>query len=212
MNSSQHIDFNLKKEPRQKRAVATVEAILEASAQILESEGYAALTTNVIAKRAGVSIGSVYEYFPGKEAIVAKIVDKLVTGATARLHEQLARDVDNDDYEHAMHLWLELLYTIFHDNRQLLRVLIFQVPFIYNLPNIALLRQELLGIVIEGAFKTRNHYRIAASKERLYLISTTAAGALLHLALNTPPGIDHKKVIEELSYRTAHWLLDDLHP
>ncbi len=65
--------FELKKEPRQARARATVDAIVAAAAQVLVREGYARSTTNRIANRAGVSIGSLYEYFPGKEAVFAEL-------------------------------------------------------------------------------------------------------------------------------------------
>ncbi|HEX5474215.1 MAG TPA: TetR/AcrR family transcriptional regulator [Vicinamibacterales bacterium] len=50
-----------------------MEAILEAAADILVRDGYAALTTNRIAERAGVNIASLYQYFPGKDAIVAEL-------------------------------------------------------------------------------------------------------------------------------------------
>src|SRR5215472_5248704 len=62
-----------KKTPRQDRSRATVEALLEATTDILIRQGYARLTTNRIAERAGVNIASLYQYFPGKEAIVAEL-------------------------------------------------------------------------------------------------------------------------------------------
>ncbi|HEY2855049.1 MAG TPA: TetR/AcrR family transcriptional regulator [Gemmatimonadaceae bacterium] len=62
-----------KKQPRQDRSRFTVEAILEAAADILVRDGYAKLTTNRIADRAGVNVASIYQYFPGKEAIVAEL-------------------------------------------------------------------------------------------------------------------------------------------
>ena len=65
-----------RKEPRQRRARATVDAILFAAAHILKSEGFAHATTNRIAEKAGVSIGSLYQYFPNKEAIVAALRDR----------------------------------------------------------------------------------------------------------------------------------------
>ena len=65
--------YSPRKRPRQARAVATVTAILDAAARILTEHGYAAASTNRIAERAGVSIGSLYEYFPGKEAIFAEL-------------------------------------------------------------------------------------------------------------------------------------------
>lgn len=65
--------YSLRKTPSQGRSKATVEAILQAAAQLLLSLGYDKTSTNKIAQLAGVSIGSLYEYFPAKEAIFAEI-------------------------------------------------------------------------------------------------------------------------------------------
>jgi len=64
-----------------------VDALLEATARVLVKEGYDRASTNRIADVAGVSIGSLYQYVPGKEALVAAVIDR-------HMHEtmQLARD------------------------------------------------------------------------------------------------------------------------
>lgn len=62
-----------RKRPKQARAKALVDAVLEAAARILD-EGEAGFTTNAIAERAGVSIGSLYQYFPTREAIAAELI------------------------------------------------------------------------------------------------------------------------------------------
>ena len=62
-----------RRSPRQKRAAETVAAIFEATAQILQREGRDHLSTNRIAERAGVSIGSLYQYFPDKNAILVAL-------------------------------------------------------------------------------------------------------------------------------------------
>lgn len=64
-----------RKSPLQDRSKMTVDAILTATAQILTKEGYDKASTNQIAERAGVSIGSLYQYFPNKEALVATLVE-----------------------------------------------------------------------------------------------------------------------------------------
>ncbi|HET6612703.1 MAG TPA: TetR/AcrR family transcriptional regulator [Kofleriaceae bacterium] len=53
-----------------------MEAILAATAQLLEKLGYARTTTNAIAERAGVSIGSLYEYFPNKDSVVVALMEQ----------------------------------------------------------------------------------------------------------------------------------------
>ncbi len=76
MTSLQEPVKKVRKRPRQVRSQATVEAILEATAHILARQGYEALTTNAVAIRAGVSIGSLYQYFPSKEALVGELMDR----------------------------------------------------------------------------------------------------------------------------------------
>ncbi|HCJ6434931.1 TetR/AcrR family transcriptional regulator [Acinetobacter baumannii] len=63
-----------RKRPCQARSVATFEAILEAAARILESLGFAGFNTNVVAELAGVSIGSLYQYFPSKDALIVELI------------------------------------------------------------------------------------------------------------------------------------------
>lgn len=65
-----------RKKPKQRRSQETVRAILEATAHILAEEGTEKASTNRIAKRAGVSIGSLYQYFPNKEALLLAVCEQ----------------------------------------------------------------------------------------------------------------------------------------
>lgn len=62
-----------RKEPRQRRAQATVEVILDAAAQVLVARGPTGFTTNHVAERAGVSVGTVYQYYPNKAALLLQL-------------------------------------------------------------------------------------------------------------------------------------------
>jgi AcrR family transcriptional regulator len=75
-----------RKEPAQQRSKATVEAIVAATARVLVRDGYDALSTNRVAKEAGVSVGSLYQYFPGKEALVAAVMEQYAS----RMQENIA--------------------------------------------------------------------------------------------------------------------------
>jgi AcrR family transcriptional regulator len=83
-----------RKQPRQARAAATVAAVVEASARILEEGGLGAFNTNAVAARAGVSIGSLYQYFPGKDAILASLVRREAEAFDVALTEAVARTGD----------------------------------------------------------------------------------------------------------------------
>ncbi len=68
------MDNTKRRRPRQKRSQRRVASILDAAAELLEEVGYRALTTNAIAAKAGTSIGSIYQFFPNKNAVVAEVV------------------------------------------------------------------------------------------------------------------------------------------
>jgi AcrR family transcriptional regulator len=66
-----------RKKPAQKRSKETVRAIVEAAARILSRDGYERTNVNRVAELAGVSVGSLYQYFPSKEALVAEVARDL---------------------------------------------------------------------------------------------------------------------------------------
>lgn len=76
--------------PRQARAAETVAAILEAAAQILEAGGLAAFTTNAVAERAGVSIGTLYQYFVDKNALLLALARQEMGAALVEVGRALS--------------------------------------------------------------------------------------------------------------------------
>lgn len=68
------MSLNQRKQPHQARSQTTVEAIVEAAAQLIGRKGLDGFNTNAVAERAGVSIGSLYQYFPNKDAIMATLI------------------------------------------------------------------------------------------------------------------------------------------
>jgi AcrR family transcriptional regulator len=76
----------VRRKPSQARSEQTVQVIFEATAHVLHEVGEAALTTNRIAERAGLSIGTLYQYFDSKEAIVLAIL--------SRTREKVLQDLD----------------------------------------------------------------------------------------------------------------------
>ncbi|WP_259782428.1 TetR/AcrR family transcriptional regulator [Aestuariispira ectoiniformans] len=85
-----------RKLPKQDRSRAAVDAMLTATAQVLQVEGYDKTTTARIAERAGVSVGSLYQYFPNKDALIAALIrqhtDALLRSFEGRMDRILSMD------------------------------------------------------------------------------------------------------------------------
>jgi AcrR family transcriptional regulator len=91
--SAQAIEEKRRK-PRQARAEETVSAILEAAAQVLEAGGLAAFTTNAVAERAGVSIGTLYQYFADKNALLRMLAEREQQRVLADVAKALRGEVE----------------------------------------------------------------------------------------------------------------------
>lgn len=82
--------FRARKQPRQARSAETRQRVLDAAAHVFGTQGYAAGTTNRIAAAADISIGSLYQYFPNKDAILAALTDAHIDAGAALLAQRAA--------------------------------------------------------------------------------------------------------------------------
>lgn len=101
------VAIDLRKTPRQARARITFDAIIEAATQLLREGGLAALNTNAIAERAGVSIGSLYQYFPNKDALMVEMIRREQQSHVARLAAALPF-VEALDLDETVHLLVQI--------------------------------------------------------------------------------------------------------
>jgi len=83
-----------RKTPRQARSRDTVEVICTAATRVLDDGGLAAVTTNRVAERAGVSIGSLYEYFPNRDALLIALTRRMIAEDGARVRAALLACID----------------------------------------------------------------------------------------------------------------------
>jgi AcrR family transcriptional regulator len=130
MSSPKKPLFVLRKKPVQARSQQTVDVILDAAAQLLEAD--AGATTNHIAARAGFSIGTLYQYFPNRDAILAAIAireqTRILSGISAAL-----RDLDVAAPEAALRSALRYFLHAFQSRQKLRRRLI--LTLLPNLPD-----------------------------------------------------------------------------
>ncbi|PSJ59654.1 TetR/AcrR family transcriptional regulator [Pseudaminobacter soli (ex Li et al. 2025)] len=83
--------LNPRKRPRQARSTVTVEAVFEATIQVLLIEGVHRLTTTRVAERAGVSVGTMYQYFPHKQALLYALNERYLDRLADRVEDVCLR-------------------------------------------------------------------------------------------------------------------------
>ncbi|MCX6407290.1 MAG: TetR/AcrR family transcriptional regulator [Propionibacteriales bacterium] len=118
---------SLRKEPTQERSRLMVERILEAARAVLAEEGYERASTNRVASRAGISPGSLYQYFPDKQAVLSGVIDRyareLGDELTAVLADRL--DLPPDDLVRAAY---DGLLDVLEEHREYLRLVTRELP------------------------------------------------------------------------------------
>ncbi|MHC3469558.1 TetR/AcrR family transcriptional regulator [Streptomyces sp. 7R007] len=124
-----------RRKPRQVRAELTRERILTAAAHVFAEHGYAAGTTNRIAERARISIGSLYQYFPNKDAILAELLVRHIDRGTWTQADVL--DLSPGSLEATVRALVRDAIDNHRDDPQLLRIMIEEAP----------LSQELLDTI-----------------------------------------------------------------
>jgi AcrR family transcriptional regulator len=119
-----------RRRPRQQRSQLTFDALVEAAAQVFERHGYAAGTTNRIAERAGVSIGTLYQYFDDKDAVLTAVFDRHFAEGAATVAPALAklRDDPPPEPEPLLHDILEAMVALHAREPKLHRLLFEEAP------------------------------------------------------------------------------------
>ncbi|MBC8073101.1 MAG: TetR family transcriptional regulator [Deltaproteobacteria bacterium] len=120
-----------RRSPIQGRSRATVDAIVQATARVLVRRGWSGLTTNHVAEKAGVSVGTLYEYFPGKDALARALVERHLAHAEALLGGRLAAllaATNQFDVTTLARAMVDAMIELHENDPRLHRVLFEQVP------------------------------------------------------------------------------------
>jgi AcrR family transcriptional regulator len=165
----------------QERSRVTVDALLEATARILVKDGYDRASTNRIADVAGVSIGSLYQYFPSKEALVAAVIDRHTQGMMQVVRAALVKMAMRPIEEAAREL-VRVMIEAHRVNPKLHRVLVEQVPRVGRLENIQAIDREAYALVRAYLEAHRNELNIRDPDVAAFVCVTTVE-ALTHAAV-----------------------------
>jgi len=186
-----------RRKPRQSRSAATVDAILEAAAELFARDGFEGVSTTRIAERAGVSVGSLYEYFPNKDALAAKLLKRHCD----RMIEDFAtcfQAAQGSAVTEVITLFIESTYEAYAGNARLHRVLLEQMGRVskpYHMKRVSLAIAALLeqALINCGTAIRRPSAHLAA------FMVESAVEALTHRALMFDPELFEGELRVELA-------------
>ena len=169
---------NPRKHASQERSRATVVALIEATARILVREGFEKASTNRIAREAGVSIGSLYQYYPSKEALVAAVIDRHNQQRMQVVRDALA-EVAALPVEKAVRRLVAIAIEAHRIDPKLHRVLTEQIPRTGRLKNVETFSRETYALV--QAYLEAHRYELrAVDPELAAFVCATSIEALTH--------------------------------
>ncbi|WP_067521088.1 TetR/AcrR family transcriptional regulator [Nocardia uniformis] len=184
--------------PVQQRSRDTTATLIDATARVLTAHGYAHLTTNHVAREAGVSVGTLYRYFADKAELVEAVRDRTATEITATLTAAMSASVsDNlepvDGFRHLTATMVEAIET----HRGVVRALLSEAPLgLYS--NVFPEIEQTLGhfgrllITIVRPDLTREQ-----RESMVYIGMAVFATACFRIAIDPPPYIDKPWVIDQ---------------
>lgn len=194
-----------KKEPKQKRSKATFDSIVEACELILPKYGYRGTTTNHIAESAGVGIASLYQYFPGKDAIIRQVADKL---SQRFLSEAIrnAPSISNAKKQHIVKNWLDFFILTLKQEQQLVKIFMYEVPYTNQLAQEFELTDKLVKLCSVIAGNTRAEVKLSENKASLYLLVNMTTSSIFQIITDPAKGVKEEEMVEHLCEHINRWI------
>ena len=170
-----------RKSASQARSRATVDALVEATARILVKEGFDKASTNRIAEVAGISVGSLYQYFPGKEALVVAVIERHQQEILQTVRGELA-EVLHQPVEKAVRKLVAVAVKAHRVDPQLHRVLAEQIPRVGKLEILESFNRENFTLFRTYLESHRDELRVD-DLELASFVCVTSIEALTHHAV-----------------------------
>ena len=191
--------------PRQERALATVDAVVEAAALLIVEDGYARLTTNRVAERAGVSVGTLYQYFRSKEAVVEALVQRIADERIEMFGRTLVALVDQDPpLEDGIRVLLDATLSAMRVRPQLAQRLLLEAPRAGRTDLEHEWRRRVIAQVRAVMHGRRERIRDGADVEMMAWVAVTASFAVLQDAVAYRPELLEGDVLRDELTVLAH--------
>ncbi|CAM3609977.1 TetR/AcrR family transcriptional regulator [Smaragdicoccus niigatensis] len=202
MPSSQ---FPVRAAPRQARSRQTVEDIITAAAQVLAKEGYDGASTNKIAAKAGVGIGSLYRYFTDKEEIVTAVVGRVIRRSEEELSAAMLAAL-SEPFETALRTTLLALVSSLERDADLVRVLLEELPRSGGTHRLGGTEQRMFQVGRAALVHLLGPLPATDIAAISYLGGSTLLALSVRIALERPPEIERELLVDHATRLLSAWL------
>lgn len=193
------------KKPKQARSQSTVEAILTAVTQIMDKDGAMGLTTNKIAEKAGVSVGSLYQYFKNKESIFEAILLRITEENLKSLEINLSTRSDNSSIRQLVDLVVRAQFENVQRLGKLTSVLFQYAPQILSPNHFKKADERIVNFLLERIEQDQIKVRPQNRAEAFFICSQAVRGVIFMTFLQKPED-ERQRIIEELIDMVATYL------
>ena len=194
-----------RKEASQDRSRATVDALLSATARVLVKEGYDRASTNKVAEAAGVSIGSLYQYFPSKEALVAAVIARHMGEMMEVVRSSLVRVALMPLADAAREL-VRVMIDAHRIEPKLHRVLVEQIPRVGNLEHIESIDDEAIALVRAYLEAHRSEIDVVDLDVAAFIAVTSVEALTDAAVLRRPALLDDERFRDEVVSLVVRYL------
>jgi len=192
---------NLKprKLPSQLRSMEKVDRILDATARILSQHGLDGTNTNLIAEEAGISIGSLYQYFPNRDSIIAKLIERYMEGQKEIVTKRLAKIKEGIEIDTFFHELISSLLEARIKNPELHRVLVREIPRTGKMDELLDLESHLSDLFFERLNLLKNPFNREKLESRTLLMVHVVDAMLSSYTLKMKNRIPRKEFVNEVT-------------
>ena len=188
-----------RKRPVQRRSRLTVDQILEAAAHVFADRGYAGTTTNHIARRAGVSIGSLYQYFPNKDTILVALHARHMESASETLQGMLKEALGQEKApEHLLRRFVRQIIEMHASEPRLHHVLLYEGPRTAELSEKLHAIEDSMASAVEEMLAERGGISRTHAKHAAYLVVHVVENMAHEYVIHPPPDMPIEVFVEEL--------------
>lgn len=189
-----------RRQPQQQRAKCTTAAILKAAAEVIDDVGWARASTNRIAEHAGVSIGSLYQYFDSKETILANLIEQHHRSVEETIRSAAQRFISHprETFYDATRGLFQALIELHREDPVLTRVLATEVPQ-HRAQKELDIETEQFATMMQQILKHRSDVRVQQTAAAAYILVTVVEALTRWLAHNVPDCLDIDILIEEIA-------------